>query len=473
MKHYLQNNPRNGIEKLIHRYEHCIENKHFESINEDDFLSIADHYNRENFYEEAFLSVERGLATHPKSRDLRKTQIRLLIQHDHPKLARKLLQKREGTALSGADIELLKVETLIGQKKFDQALSKLNKLKRKHHLPKNRSDIFALEALVYEKLRNFDLAFKAINEALYYSPTHENALLRMLFCVEFTKKHIESIKIHQQLLQKEHYSALTWYNLGHSFYHEFMYEEAIEAFEFAYIIDSKLDAAYYFCAELYMLRGIYTKAIQCYDEMVDRFTVSNPDVFINLAECHIKIGNPEIALGYLKYALTLEENPNTLFWMAEAYRIQKRHKEAFEKYFEALEIDDSREDIHIRLATLFFERVEFEKSQYHFEKAIEYAPEMSDYWIQYASLFYNIGEIRKAEIVLNEAKENNYCARIIFCQAACLMVMGKKKMGLQFLEEAIKCDINQQDIIFEFAEELEDDVNVKAILKYYNSEENT
>ena len=470
MKHYLQNDFDFEIKKLIFRYEHCLEKNCFTSFEENDFLNIADHYNQEKFPSEAIHSLERGIAIFPKSRDLKKTQIRLLIQYNHPNLAQELLQKREGSVLAESDYDLLDVEDLFTKGDFSKALNKLDNLKKKYQEPQIRSDIFVLESLIYEKQSQFDMAFKSINEALYYSPTHENALVRMLFCIEFTKKHKESIKIHQQLLQKEHYSALTWYNLGHSFYHEAMYEEAIEAFEFATIIDSKLDAAYYFCAEIYMFRGIYTRAIECYEKMINQFTISKPEVYLNLAQCHISTGNPELALVYLKHAWTLDEDPQVLFLRAEAHRYQKKYDEAFKNYFEVLELDDTREDVHIQLATLFFERCEYEKSRLHFEIALEAAPEMSDYWIQYASLFLNIGEVHQAEIILNKAKEYNYCAKILFCQAACLMLIGKKKMGFTTLEEAIKIDINQQGVIFEFAEELEDDISVNAILRYYNGE---
>ena len=470
MKHYLQNDSVIGIKKLIYRYEHCLENEYFETFCEQDFLDIAEYYNQEKFHKAAIRTIEIGIASFPKSRDLKKSQIRLLIKYDHPKLAQELMQKKEGTPLTASDYELLRAEDMISKGDYSEALIKLAFLKKKYQQPKVRSDIFVLESLVYEKQRKFDLVFKAITEALYYSPTHENALLRMLFCIEFTKKHKESIKIHQQLLQKEHYSALTWYNLGHSFYHEFMYEEAIEAFEFANIIDSRLDAALYFCGELYMLRGIYTKAIECFDKMLDQFEVTKPEVYLNLATCHLYTGNTELSLVYLKFAWTLDEDPQILYLMAEAYRLQKKYKEAFEKYYEVLEIDHTREDVHIQLATLYFERFEFEKSRFHFEIALEQAPEMSDYWIKYASLFVNIGELQKAEIILNEAKEFNYCPKILFCQAACLMKLDKKKLGLSILEEALKLDINQQEIIFEFVDDLEEDVSINAILKYYNGE---
>jgi len=470
MKHYLQNDSTNGIRKLVQQYERCTQNDRFKIFKEKDFLAIAKHYDQERFPQEAILTINRGIATYPKSQSLKAQQIRLLIDQNHPSLALAILQQADNEVLTAVDLDLLAVEGMIRTKKYDAALSKLNGMKRKYHLPKNRSDIFVLEGLIYEKLNQYDMVFRSINEALHYNPSHEGALLRMLFCVEFTRKHKESIRYHYQLLKKEHYSALTWYNLGISLYHEFMYEEAIEAFEFAFIINSDLDPAYYYCAEVYMLQGIYSKAIEIYDQMLDRFHVTKPEVYINLAECHIKTGNSNLALGYLKFASILDEDAQISFLMAEAHKNLKKFDQAFHHYFEALKIDETREDVHIQLAILYFERCDFESAAYHFELAVNLAPYMSEHWVSYASLFINIGETKKAEEILKEGIEYNCDAKLLFCQAACHILLGKKKTGLTLMDEALNLDINQQDIIFAFAGELQDNASVQAILKYYNGE---
>ena len=249
-----------------------------------------------------------------------------------------------------------------------------------------------------------------------------------------------------------------------------MYEEAIEAFEFAFIINSDLDPAYYYCAEVYLLQGIYSKAIEIYDQMLDRFHVIKPEVYINLAECHIRTGNSNLALGYLKFAFVLDEDAQISFLTAEAYKNLNKFDQAFHYYFEALKIDDTREDIHIHLAILYFERCDFSSSAYHFNLGVNLAPYMSENWISYASLFVNIGEIKEAEAILKRGLEYNYDARLLFCQAACHILLEKKKTGISLMDEALNLDINQQDVIFAFAGELRNDINVQAILKYYNGE---
>ena len=470
MKHYLQNNSNNGIRKLVQQYELCKPKDRFKKFKEKDFIAIAQHYNQERFLQEAIHTINQGIATYPKSQILKVQQIRLLIDQNHPSLALALLQQADNEVLTAIDLDLLAVESMIRSKKYEAALSKLNGMKRKYQLPKDRSDIFVLEGLIYEKLNQFDMVFRSINEALHYNPSHEGALTRMLFFVDFTRKHKESIRFHQQLLKKEHYSALTWYNLGISLYHEFMYEEAIEAFEFAFIIDSDLDPAYYYCAEVYMLQGIYSKAIEIYDQMLNRFHVTKPEVYINLAECHIKTGNSNLAIGYLKFASILDEDAQISFLMAEAYKNLKKFDKAFDHYFEALKIDDTREDIHIQLAVLYFEKCDFESAEYHFDQAVNLAPYSSEHWVSYASLFINIGEIKKAENILKEGIEYNYDAKLLFCQAACQILLGKRKAGITLMDEALNLDINQQDVIFIFAGELREDESVQAILKYYNRE---
>ena len=75
MKHYLQNDSEYGIKKLIYRYEHCLENEFFETFDEQNFIDIAKHYNLERFHLEAIRTIEIGIATFPKSRNLKKKLI--------------------------------------------------------------------------------------------------------------------------------------------------------------------------------------------------------------------------------------------------------------------------------------------------------------------------------------------------------------------------------------------------------------
>ena len=219
-----------------------------------------------------------------------------------------------------------------------------------------------------------------------------------------------------------------------------------------------------------MLQRNYSKATKIYDEMLDRFHVTKPEIYINLAECHIKTGNPNLALGYLKFASVLDEDAQISFLMAEAYKDLKKFDKAFHHYFEALEIDGTREDIHVQLAVLYFERCDFEAAAYHFDFAVNLAPYMSEHWISYASLFINIGEEKKAAAILKEGLEYNHCPNLLYCLGATKILLKKTKAGISLIDEALNLDINQQDVIFSFAGELQDNESIRAILKYYNEE---
>ncbi|HPQ21317.1 MAG TPA: hypothetical protein PK147_05670, partial [Saprospiraceae bacterium] len=72
--------------------------------------------------------------------------------------------------------------------------------------------------------------------------------------------------------------------------------------------------------------------------------------------------------------------------------------------------------------------------------------------------------------IVEEADYHTYGADLLYCKAAALFFLKRKKSGLKILEEALIDDIAAKTILFNLAPELEVDKEIAAMVSYYISE---
>src|SRR5690606_22624009 len=132
-------------------------------------------------------------------------------------------------------------------------------------------DIALCEAYLYEKQKQYEKMFEALKEALRIDPSNEEALEKIWWSVENCKMYDESIVFHKELLDRDAYSYLAWFNLGQGHSCNGDYEEAIEAMEYSFLINPDFELGYLECAETCIQIGKYEQALRIYRELIDNF----------------------------------------------------------------------------------------------------------------------------------------------------------------------------------------------------------
>lgn len=106
-------------------------------------------------------------------------------------------------------------------------------------------------------MEEYEGMYQALRSALEWRPGHPEALEeRFGIAVEITRKYKESIVFHQALVDDHPYTALAWFNLGQALAYEAAYEDALEALEYAFLIDPAFEMAYREYIELCLNSGI-------------------------------------------------------------------------------------------------------------------------------------------------------------------------------------------------------------------------
>ena len=472
MKHY-PFRPNARLKTLVSKFEQMSEKETSFSFKKSDVLLLVDYYESEKIPDKAIEVIDYGIARFHQDCELQVRKTRLFIYNNNHKRAIELLAHQQLFSLKSSDINLLHLEILIVQGQIEKALNIIAALKYQYATSKKiLSEIFYMEALAYEKSSKFGQSFEALCEVLWINSEHQDALGKVWLITEISKKSKDGIRLNSYLLQKEHYSAITWFNLGHAYYAESEYEKSIEALEFCIIINEDFESAYLDVAEVCVLLGLYRKAADYLKKAIEMFEINELVPFIQHGEALIKCGDFRAARMVLKDAQLIDpDDPDLLFLIGETYRLERNWKAAIPYYELILEEEDYRDDVHHILGGIYFLMSEFKKAERHFESAIEKDYNCADYRSALASFYLKIGNKEYTEEVLTVAVRELEEVNLKYHYVAILMILGKDKKGMTLLNEVLQEDFNSHEAIYEFAPELIGNKQVEAIIDYYRGEQ--
>lgn len=457
---------RQAIFDLVSKYEDMCEAGSVAFSKEKAYYQLIDYFEEEYLVERALEVVDSAINQHPCSGDFHIRKAQLLINCQREELAMAALDQAEVFSPFDPEISLLRSEALASLELFSDALSILESMK--HEVDSSTlSNVFLYEAMVYEQMEEYERMFYALKAAVEEDHSNTEALKRLWICVELSKKYKESIALHEKLIDKDPYSYLAWYNLGAAYSYFGDYEEAIAAYEYAFIINERFELAYRDCAEMCFELQKYSKALQCYQEVLEHF---EPDAFSfqRIGECYQNLKKYAIAKTFYEKAIRLDPFLDEVFFhLGECYSREEKWKTASSFFLKAINLEDRREEYYAGLAEVYYQMGNYNKAAPLFREATEIAPEQSEYWIQHASFLMEINMHEQALDVLDDAEEHAVGTELQYCRAACLFSLGRRKEALYVLGNALDEDFEMHDALFSLLPMLQDDSEVQAIIATY------
>jgi tetratricopeptide (TPR) repeat protein len=218
-------------------------------FDENSFLTIIEFYHNEDRLKEAIEVAGQAIERYLFSVDFYLKKAELLIDAGDEQAALNTLEQAENFAPGQLEILLLKAEALTYMDRGGEALELLD-YARAFNDGANQGELYLLESLVHEFHQDYDQMFHVLKDALKQDPQNDEILERIWVAVELSRKYKQSITLHKQIIDKHPYSYFAWYNLGHAYAYLGNYKDAIEAYEYAFIINEKFEYAIRDCAEL-------------------------------------------------------------------------------------------------------------------------------------------------------------------------------------------------------------------------------
>lgn len=471
MKHFLQTKGRKANNELIAQYEHHTKRGSFPSFGENEFVSLLDHFEEENNIENALNLINQALSQYKESGLLHLRKARLLLYTKDIDKAFESLDRAEIFGHSNFEISLMRVRAYCYREEYKIAKELLTNMKVQcFHIPEQISEVYNMEAYVFERTEEYDQMFESLKEAILENPKNKEALGRVYLCVEMSHKYQESVVLHKQVLDLEPYSFMAWFNLAHAYFAVGEWKLALDAFDYAIVVNENFELAYLDCAELCYSLHMWKKALPLYLKLLELIS-ADEELLCRVGECFEKLGDYEKAKIYLYRALPMNPKASeTYFLIGECYAKQEVWESSLHFYKQAVKLNPENDKYIAALAKNQVKLGFPMRAIPLYKKATKIGPEMGNYWAELTQIFINRNKIGAALEVLEEAFENAYDARLLYCQAACQFINADKTEAMNTLREGLLENYQQHPMLFEICPDLKEDRDVKAIIRYYNPE---
>ncbi len=456
-----------AIFNLISIYENMVQKGRICFPDEQSYHYLIDYFESECLLCRALEITVHAITQFGISAEFYIRKAELQLKNSQAEKALATLDRAEAHSPHNLSISLLRAEGFASLDMLDEAIALLNDIKEKAD-QKELSQIFVCEALIYEQQNEYQHMFYLLQNALNEDPSNVEALSRMWYCVEYARKYEESIVLHEKILDEDPFNSLAWYNLGAAHHYLCNHSEAIEAYEFAFLTNEDFEFAYRDCAEVCLSTQNYQKALQCYQEVVERFE-PDADLFLHIGKCYLQLGNNLVAKTFFEKATHSDPNcAEAFFGIGECYARQKTWRKAVNAYRQAVLIDDHHEDYFTGMAEAHFNLHNFRKAEIFFREAADIAPEEAQRWTRLAQFLVDRNRPEDALYVLDEAEDYVYGPELLYCRSACLFQMDRKKEALLALEDALSEDYDGRDSLFTLLPVLEQDREVQAVIATLN-----
>ncbi len=458
--------------KLIHlvsEFEAMSETGNLTYLDERTFYQLIGYYEDEYLIDKALEVVDMALSQFQYRAEFYITKAKLLLRDHQMSKALEIINEAENISPFENELIILRARCIGALGKSIEAFELLDNIK-KIATKNDLIDIYICESYIYEAQKDYKKMFLVLKHALQLDPLNTEGLERIYIAVELSKKFDESIKFHNEILEKNPYNFLGWFNLGHAYSCMGEYDKAISSLEYSFIINKNFDIAYMDCADLCCQISDYKRALGIYEEANANFGPDS-ELLVLIASCHLKLENLISAKANLFSALRLDPyNDETYFLLGECYLKEKSLHNAISSYKKAIKIEDGREEYYEGIAKAYVQLGENNKAVKYFEMATEIAPEQEFLWYQYTSILVKLNRVEEALDVLDDAEFYAVGPELLYCRAVCLSLLGRKKEALVILDEALVDNFEMHDKLFELDPSLKFDKDILSIIHYYEGE---
>ena len=457
-----------NVAELIAQFEQSVKNDNTPFFDQDDFEAIVEYYEEKGQFEQAMLAVEKSLQQYPYSSILLIKKAQVYFELKQLNLALEILEKAEIYDSSEIGIYLLRAEIFTFQSRYKDAIDILEKLLETSERD-DLADIYLQMCDVYEDWEKYFEVYDCLVACLKIEPNNEEALNRFNYCIEITDKYEESIPFHKKLIDINPYNEFAWYNLACSYRGVDEYENAIEAFEYVLAINDDADFVYQDIAELHFKKGEFVKALEVIKDMCNTFEADDEIYFLQ-GKCHEALGDMKMA-RYC-YRKAVHDNPSlsdAYFRIGESYKHEGLWEQAYKSFQKANELEKEQYEFCLAMAEAAMEISETEVAIDACETAIDiFVKRYEAYFILAKLMALNSDTETAREILIKGAEVCKTTIELNYAICAIAFMENKLKEGEVLLRMLLEENFGAHQTLFDFSEELRENVTIGNILAEYN-----
>jgi tetratricopeptide (TPR) repeat protein len=438
------------IEELLKHYEQLRAGKNASFLDEESFELVIDYFDEKDDFSKALEATDIALSYFPYSAQLLVKKADLLIATHHYTEALEILKKAEFFDASDIDIYILKTDAYLALDMQSQAATILEEALFLFEGDDKVDLLFEL-ADVYDDYEEFEKVFDCLKLILEHEPTNEEALYKICFWTDFTGRNEESIRLHQGLIDQHPYSELAWFNLGSAYQGLKLYEKAIDAYQYAVVINEKFDYAYRNMGDAYIRLRKYKEAIEVLEKVCE---ITRPEevIFEAIGHCYHRLGKYAPArFNYRKASHINPADSKLHYKIALTYINEHQWESAIKQLENALRIHRNVPEYNLAMGQCAMKLENYKDAVHYFSLAVRSRPKNVRGWealiqcLYEAEYFEEAMQQCRAAIKITEGKP-------VFCflYSAVLFAAGKSKEALIQLELGLKQAPNHVKKFVEF-----------------------
>lgn len=431
-------NDRESINELLKHYENLRNGRSTMFLEEESFEKIIDWFDDQEETAKALEAAEISIEYFPFSSSLLLRKADLLLASRKYYEALEILQKAELLDANDVNLYILKTDVYLALDMQEKAVALLEEAITQFEGEEKIELLFEL-ADVYDDYEEFDKIFDCLLLILQADPTNEEALYKICFWTDFTGRNEESIRLHLSIIDDYPYCELAWFNLGAAYQGLKLYEKAIDAYQYALVIDEKFDYAYRNIGDAYIRLRKYKEAIEALEKVLE---LSKPEevIYEAIGHCYDRMKNyAQARFNYRKASHLNPDDSKLLYKMACTYYNESQWNSAIKQLEAALKIHRMQHEYNLLMGECKLQTDAFREAVQYFSTAVRIRPKNISGWEALIRCLYKAeyyGEARQQTLAALEHTANKPI--FLFYLSAVLFAMGKSKEALLYLQKAME-----------------------------------
>lgn len=426
------------LRDLLQQFENLKAGQSHSFLDEDSFELIIDYYDEHDELPNAMQAAELAIEQFPYSSTLLLKKANLLIESKKYQDAMDLLEK--AAILDSTDINLyiLQTDVYLAMNQHDKAAAMLEEQIAIFE-GEDKIELLLELADVYDDCEEFEKVFDCLRTTLEFAPNNEEALHKICFWTDFTGRNEESIRLHTNIINEHPYNHLAWFNLGTAYQGLKLYEKAVDAYQYAIVIDEKFDYAYRNIGDAYIRLRKYGDAIEVLKKHLE---IAKPEdvIYEAIGHCYDRQRKYTQARYYYRKASHLSPGDDKLYYkIAVAYMAEANWENAIKSVMSAIKINKNSAEYLMTLGECYLELEKYKEALVHLLAAVKLRPSSVSTWQEFIRGLYISGYYEEAAIQLESAIQKlGHKSVLAYYQAAVLIATGRSKEGLLVLETALQ-----------------------------------
>ena len=425
------------LQEILKRYENLKKGRSNSYIDEESFEKIIDYFDEKEDISSALEAAETGAEQYPFSSTMLIRKADLLIATHKYREALNLLEHAAMLDSSDINVYILKTDAYLALDKQEKAVEILEQALALFTGEERITLLFEL-ADVYDDYQEFEKVFDCLKLILEDEPNNEEALYKICFWTDFTGRNEESIKLHQKIIDEFPYNELAWFNLAAAYQGIKLYEKALDAYQYAIVINEKFDYAYRNMGDAYIRLKKYKEAIEVLQKVLE---LTKPEALIYeaLGFCYDRLHNNGQARFYYRKASHITPEDSKLFYKIACTYFNEGQWESAAKQLEtALKIQRHQLEYNLLMGECKMQLGFYKDAIQYFSAIVTTRPKNKKGWEALVRCLYKAEYFEEAKDQVTAAlKISNGQSIFLYYLSAILFALGKTKEAILQLEHAM------------------------------------